>query len=94
MHGPLPSAAPWGINDVGEWLDKLELDPTVRKLFAKKKIDGHELVKLRPEGLESFGLVLPMPLFSCPAAPVKAVFCMHLFRGSQPCCSLSRPSSR
>ena len=57
VHGPLPLSAHWSVSEVTDWLEKRGLDASTRKSFVKKKIDGRELLKMRPETLEALGLV-------------------------------------
>eukprot|EP00052_Salpingoeca_macrocollata_P020465 m.171993 g.171993 ORF g.171993 m.171993 type:complete len:1286 (-) comp21275_c0_seq3:202-4059(-) len=46
-----PKAIHWSSTDVGDWLEHQELSP-LKKAFAKKRIDGKKLLKLRPPLLE------------------------------------------
>jgi hypothetical protein len=49
----LPKAVHWSVADVADWANHQEaLGNNVSRVFAKKKVDGRELIRLLPSSLE------------------------------------------
>jgi len=49
----------WTADDVGEWLDMLDLG-TYRNMFSKHGVTGQILAKAHDQELENFGISVPL----------------------------------